>query len=316
MAGLGAGMAGLPALSRAEDLPKVNYATVATGMGVIINEYMAAKRFDLKNGINLTVVNSYASVATYYNDFAAGTFDLALGAWDSYLDMYHRGVPIKLVCTVTTSHNIGIVAGKDGPSDVRELKGKNIAAVQTSGGYKMSQMVIRDFWGIELGKDVAVDNVPSPAQAITMVMADRAAAGLSWEPNISIGLARVAGMKPIFNLGEVYAEKMKENLPNFTYAASAALLNSRPDMAERIARTFADCIRAITADPTEAFALAAPKMKVEPAVLRTAFDSGRLKFDAEALSQPSARKLIKDAADYLHKGGALSKPVDDGFFAG
>jgi NitT/TauT family transport system substrate-binding protein len=314
-AGLGLGAIGLPAILRGQTIPKVNYVTLSTGFSVIVNEYMGAKRFDLKNQVDLSVTNSYTSVANYYNDFAAGTFDLAIGSWDTYAEMYRRGVPIKLVCTATTAHLINIVAAKDGPTELSGLKGKTMAATLASGSYKLSKMVIKDFWGIELEKDVTVENVPSPAQSITLVMADRAAAGLSWEPNISVGLARVPGMKAIFNLGAAYRERTGQELPFFTYAAHSSALKAAPDIAARIAKSFADCIAAIEADPSEAIALAAPKMKVDPAVLRLAFDSGRLKFDVKAMSQPSARKLITDAADYMHRNGGLPQSVDDGFFA-
>ena len=57
-------------------MPRVTYVTLATGFNVILNEYMAAKRFDLKHGVNIDVINSYVSVTNYYNDFTAGTFEL------------------------------------------------------------------------------------------------------------------------------------------------------------------------------------------------------------------------------------------------
>jgi len=44
-------------------MPRVTSVTLATGFTVILNEYMAAKRFDLKHGVNIDVINSYVSVS-------------------------------------------------------------------------------------------------------------------------------------------------------------------------------------------------------------------------------------------------------------
>ena len=80
-------------------MPRVTYVTLATGFNVILNEYMAAKRFDLKHGVNIDVINSYVSVTNYYNDFTAGTFELGIGAWDTWAARFLAGVPLKLVST-------------------------------------------------------------------------------------------------------------------------------------------------------------------------------------------------------------------------
>ena len=75
-------------------MPRVTYVTLATGFNVILNEYMAAKRFDLKHGVNIDVINSYVSVTNYYDDFTAGTFELGIGAWDTWAARYLAGVPL------------------------------------------------------------------------------------------------------------------------------------------------------------------------------------------------------------------------------
>ena len=76
-------------------MPRVTYVTLATGFNVILNEYMAAKRFDLKHGVNIDVINSYVSVTNYYNDFTAGTFELGIGAWDTWAARFLAGVPLQ-----------------------------------------------------------------------------------------------------------------------------------------------------------------------------------------------------------------------------
>jgi NitT/TauT family transport system substrate-binding protein len=306
---------GFPTILRAATVTRLKCVTLATGVSVIVDAYMQAKRFDLKNDVDLVAVNSYTSIANYYNDFAAGTFDVAIGSWDTFAQMYGRGIPIRLACTAASAELVSIVAAKNGPATIEELRGKTLAAVQASGSYKLSKMVIQDIWGIALEKDVPVENVPNPAQALTMIMADRAAAALSWEPSVSGAIARVPDMMPIFNLGAAYRQHRHGALPYFTYAIQSAVLKGRPDLAARVAKSFTDCIAEIMADPSEAIALAAPEMKIAPQALRIGFDSGRLQLKAEPMSNPATRRAVARAADYMHRNGGLADSVDDGFFA-
>ena len=102
-------------------MPRVTYVTLATGFNVILNEYMAAKRFDLKHGVNIDVINSYVSVTNYYNDFTAGTFELGIGAWDTWAARFLAGVPLKLISTVTDYDMLYVVAMQGGPEDGRRL---------------------------------------------------------------------------------------------------------------------------------------------------------------------------------------------------
>jgi hypothetical protein len=49
-------------------MPRVTSVTLATGFTVTLNEYMAAKRFDLKHGVNIDVINPYVSVSAFRRD--------------------------------------------------------------------------------------------------------------------------------------------------------------------------------------------------------------------------------------------------------
>lgn len=299
---------------RAQAPVKVRYAALATGFSVIVDEFMSAKRFDLKHGVDMSSINSYVSVASYLNDFAAGTFDLAIAGWDSAAELHHRGVPVQFVSTLVTADMINMLATDGGPSNISDLKGQSIAAVMASGTYQVAKVLIRALHGLELEKDITVQNVPSPAQVITMLMARNTPAGLAWEPNVSIGLARDKTLKPIFNFGEGYRRKTSEELPYFGIAAQQKMLKSAADLPRRISAAFKDCVTAIRSDPSEAIELAAKKLKVEPAVLRAGFDSGRLRFIGGSMEDPADRKLVEDAAAFFHKNGAGWAKLDDGFF--
>src|SRR3954469_12886183 len=126
-------------------MPRVTYVTLATGFNVILNEYMAAKRFDLKHGVNIDVINSYVSVTNYYNDFTAGTFEIGIGAWDTWAARFAAGVPLKLISTVTEYDMLYIVAMQGGPKSVEDIRGKTLSATLSSGAYRVTKHALAAF---------------------------------------------------------------------------------------------------------------------------------------------------------------------------
>ena len=312
----GAAAAGFlaPQILRAAEPYKIRYAALSAGFSVIIDEYMAANRFDLKHGLDMSSINSYVSVGSYLNDFAAGTFDVAIAGWDSAAELHHRGVPVQFVSTLVTADMINMLGTKDAPNSVAELKGKSIAAVMASGTYQLSKVLLRALHGLELEKDITVQNVPNPAQVITMLMAGNVVGGVAWEPNVSIGMARDPSIKPIFNFGEGYRKKTGEDLPYFGIVARKSILQGGPDIGARIAASISDCVASIKKDPHKALDLAAVKLKVEPKVLYSAYDSGRLRFVGGSMNKLADRKLVEDAATFFQKNGAAWATLQKDFF--
>lgn len=301
-----------PSILRATEPDRVRYAALSTGFSVIIDEYMSAKRFDRKHGIDMSSVNSYASVGSYLNDFAAGTFDLAVAGWDSVAELRHRGVPVQLVSTLVTADMIHLLGTRDSPNSIADLKGQSIAAVMASGTYQLAKVLIRALHGLELEKDITVQNVPNPAQAVTMLMAGNAPAALVWEPNVSIGMARDKTIKPIFNFGEGYRQKTGADLPYFGIGVRKDVLKG--DLGARIAASIAECVAAINADPAEALDLAARKLKVEPAILRSAYDSRRLRFLGGSMNKADDRQSVVNAAAFFKNNGAAWATLSSDYF--
>src|SRR5262245_36186865 len=220
-AGLAAGTAVLatPSILRGQAaVPRVTYVTLATGFNVILNEYMAAKRFDLKHGVNIDVINSYVSVTNYYNDFTAGTFELGIGAWDTWAARYLAGVPLKLVSTVTDYDMLYIVAMQNGPKTVEDLRGKTLAATLSSGAYRVTKFALATFHKLAADKDYKVQNAESPAGAVAMVLGGSTEGGLTWEPNVSVGMEREPKLTTIFNVGDDIKKNAGIALPYFAIA--------------------------------------------------------------------------------------------------
>ncbi|HYH22892.1 MAG TPA: ABC transporter substrate-binding protein [Azospirillum sp.] len=308
-----AGGLAFPAVLRAQEVERVTTVNLATGISILFSEYMAAKRFDRKHGIEIVSLGTYPSLTNYYTEFVAGRFDFALGAWDTFATRYLSGVPIQFLGSYTTADMIQILSPAQGPSSIAELKGRSIAGLLQSGAFRMTKAALKDFHGIDLGTDVKVQNVDNPAAAITMLAADRADAAVTWEPNVSAGLAKVPGLRSIYSMGADYEKQTGRRMPYFGIAVQKALTARSPSLAARIDRAYTECVNAIMANPAEVAELVAPKLDLAPEVLLGAFRSKRLVMVADSMLEPQARAQLKSASEFLAKAGILPQPVDDGF---
>ncbi|WP_319825895.1 hypothetical protein [Thalassovita sp.] len=290
---------------------KLTYATLKTGVSVIINENLKAKRPDLDNGLEIDITNEYTSVSSYYSDFISGTFELGIGAWDTYLRMHRKSVPARMATTFTTGEMINIVSHGDGPSSVEELRGKSISGIAASGAFNMCKSAIANIHGMDLGADVTVQNVPSPAQAMTLLMAQNVDAALSWEPNVSSSMAKVDSLRTIFNLGEAYRGATGKVLPYFGCAVREEAIERDAEIGAKVHATFALLMEQINADPMAAFEIAAPHLNLDAAVLMGAHEAGRLQFESHSMREAEGRELIRAAQAYIDKDNA---EIEDGFF--
>jgi NitT/TauT family transport system substrate-binding protein len=303
-----------PAILRGQAaMPRVTSVTLATGFTVILNEYMAAKRFDLKHGVNIDVINSYVSVTNYYNDFTAGTFEMGIGSWDTWAARFLAGVPLKLISTITDYDLLNIVAMKGGPGSVADLRGKSLSATLSSGAYRLTKHTLSAFHKLEADKDYRVQNTESPAGAVAMVLGGSAEAGLTWEPNVSVGLEREPKLTTIYNLGQDFRKNTGIELPYFAIALRNDAEKRHPGVSAKIAAAMDDCIKGVTANVDEAVKLSAAKMKVSEAALRNAFASKRLTFNPMSMQDPKGREVVLKAADYLAKNKVLEKPITPEF---
>ena len=296
-------------------MPRVTYVSLATGFNVILNEMMAAKRYDLKHGVNVDVINSYVSVANYYNDFTAGTFELGIGAWDTWASRFSAGVPLKVISTVSEYDMLFVVAMDGGPKSVDDLKGKTLAAINASGAWRVTKHALSAFHKMEVDKDFKVQNTDSPAGAVALVLGGSTEGGLTWEPNVSVGLEREPKLRTIYNVGEDFEKNAGIALPYFAMALRNEAEKRHPGVSAKVAAAFDDCIKEAMANPDEAARLSAAKMKVSEKALVSAFSSKRLQFKPMSMSDPKGRAALLKAADYLVKNKVLEKPVGEDFLA-
>lgn len=301
--------------TRAAAQPALRWANLTPGFTTLLTDYMVAKGLDKANDLALGKPTAYTAVTTYYNDFVAGNYDVCIGSWDTFASRALAGVPIQYVCTVTTGNMINIITQGNGPATLQALKGKTLAAPQSTGTYRMMRAVVKELSGIDLETHATVQNVDNPAASVTLVMANRADAGLTWEPNVSVGLKRVPDMRVLYNAGEEYRRKYNLDLPYFGVAVRKEAIARDPSVVARINKAFAQCIEGITTKTDEAVTIAGANSGIPADVLKTAIGSKRLEFKHTSMQNDEGRRTILAANEFLVRNGALPKVVDNGFFA-
>ena len=299
----------------AADLP-VRWASLQPGFTVLPVQYILANDLGRKYGLNLPDPAPYTAVSTYYNDFVAGNYDVCIGSWDTFAARYQAGVPIKYLCSITNANMIALLAPRSGVSDVAALRGKTIAALQSTGTYRMVRALIKEAFGFDIEKDATIQNVDNPAASVTLLMADRADAALSWEPNITTGLLKKPDLRVIMRAGDVY-KKLSGGLelPYFGVAIRKELADANPGVAEKVGKVFEDCLAGINADTTKTIDLFGSKTGVAPDTLKEAMGSKRLAFEYRPMSDGTSRASVVQASAFLARNGLLNRPVDENFFA-
>jgi NitT/TauT family transport system substrate-binding protein len=299
----------------AADLP-VRWASLQPGFTVLPVQYILANDLGRKHGLNLPDPAPYTAVSTYYNDFVAGNYDVCIGSWDTFAARYQAGVPIRYLCSITDANMIELLAPRSGVSDVAALKGKTIAALQSTGTYRMVRALIKEAFGFDMEKDATIQNVDNPAASVTLLMADRADAALSWEPNITTGLLKKPDLRVIMKAGDVY-KKLSGGLelPYFGVAIRKELADANPGIAAKVGKVFEDCLAGINADTTKTIDLFGSKTGIAPATLKEAMGSKRLAFEYRPMSDDTSRASVVQASAFLARNGLLTKQIDENFFA-
>jgi len=297
--------------------PALKWGTMAgtSNFSRLVIDYMLAKGIDKANDLRLGKPVLYSNVTTYYNDFTAGNYDIGMGSWDTWASRYLAAVPLQYVCSVTTGSLINIVVQGQGPANIQGLKGKTLAAPQSTGTYRMMRATIKELTGIDIESHMVVQNVDNPSAAMMMVMADRADACLAWEPIISDGIKRAPTLRVLYNAGQEYRRKFGLDLPYFGVAIRKEAIARDPTVVTRLNKAFAQCIEGIVNNIDEAVSIASADSGIPADVLKMAIASKRLEFKYASMQTEEGRRTIRVANEFLVRNGALAKVVDDGFFA-
>jgi len=312
---LGTGLLGSPWLARAQAPLAIKTGTLFGGWAHLGNDTLLEMGFDKKHGFAMTNAQTYNVLATYYADFAKGSFEIGVGAWDFFARAYMQGAPLRIIALISEGTQAGFLGRADGPKSIKDLKGKTVAAMQASGTYQMAKGFVREFDGLEFEKDINIQNAPNPPGTVALVAGNRADAALTWEQSLSLGLDMVKDSKVFVNLGEYYQQHTKRAMPYFAIGMHQSAIDRLPKGSlAKLTGLYDDLAKWISGN-VDAYAARAPRIEVQPKVIKTAIESGRLRFQMRSAAEPKNREDLLFCADLLSKSGMFPKKLDDGIFA-
>lgn len=310
-----AASAALPSLAYAQDLPRLTWATFTPGFVPAFMERTIAQGFDRKHGVELAPPIPYSSLTTYYGDFVAGSFDMCFGNWDTFAVRAFAGVPVKYLCGINPGSLLNLVTMSDSIRTIEDLRGKTLAAPTSSGTFRLMKSMVRAFYGFDLEKEMSVQTVDHPLGGVTLVLAERADAALTWEPSVTIGMTKNPKLRVLLNMGEAYEKYEGTVMPFLGLAIRQAALDKYPGIAAKLDKVFADGAASMQADPQAAYAAAEKDTKLPAATLVSATQSGRLKYLFQSMADPKARQALIRSSEILVAQKDLPKPIDASFFA-
>src|SRR6185369_14610621 len=292
-----------PFIARAADPSQVSLGGMSNGWSLMATTMMKERGFDKKHKVEIEP-KYYPTLQVYYADYVAGRIDVAMGAWDFFAAQYIKGVPIKLLGVVSTYSMAGILVGPKGPQSIADLKGKSLAALQGGGLYSVAKTTLKKFSNIELEKDVSVQNIQNINAGVTLVAADRADATLVWEPGLATGLKMVAGSKILLNLDDYLKQHTGREGPYFALSVQDAALKRDPDIAKRLNDAYIELFEYVGKN-TDEFAEMGKVQDLDPAIMREAMNSNRLKLQMRPMSVAKNREDVQFFADMLSENGGL-----------
>lgn len=305
---------GAPFIARAADPSKVSLGGMSNGWSLMATTLMKQRGFDTKHKVDVET-KFYPTLSIYYADYIAGRIDVAMGAWDFFAAQYIKGAPIKLLGAVSTYSMAGFLVGPKGPKTVEELKGKQIAALQGGGLYSLTKATLRKFSHIELEKDAPVQNIQNINAGITLVAADRADATLVWEPGLATGLQKIQGSRILITIDDYLKKHVGREGPYFALSVQQEALKRDPSVAKRLEDVYHELFAYIAKHPDE-FAEMGKVQDLDPAIMRDALNSNRLKLALRPAREPKHRADMQFFADLLSESGGLPGKLDNNFYIG
>lgn len=265
---------------------------------------------DKKNGLDFDI-NLYSDPSTLYSDLAAARTSHIFGAIYNCANFYVRGVPLKLLFTISTA-NHAFIAKDPKITKAKDLEGKTVAATTSSGFYGMGVLFLKEN-GLDPRKNLNVINSP-PSSVQTQLLAEKADAGLLFDPSLSSMLTQGYHLVGDMNAGIREHLKMKADAPVWYLGAygRADWIDADPKRAAATLKMWQEAADFYNKNADEADQLISDFTKVSREALALSRKLGITQFNV----QPAEAQ--KENLNPLFKGfqevGFLNDLPDDGIY--
>jgi NitT/TauT family transport system substrate-binding protein len=310
VAGLLAGALALATPAHAQETVSGAGGLAPPSNGSFLVPIIQKRGLDKKYGLDFDI-KLYPNPGILYSDFAAGRTTHVFGALFSGANFYTRGMPVQLLFTISTA-NHAFVSNKADITKPADLKGKTVAATTSSGFYGMASFFLKQN-DLDPRRNINVVDA-APAAVQTMLLADRADAGLLFDPALSSTLIKGFHLVGDMNASIRDALGMKPDAPVWYLGAFAhkAWIDANPDKVQATLKMWQEAADFYNTNPEEADKIISEFAKVPVEALQ---ESRKMKITTFVVV-PAIEQ--KDSLDALFKGfkeaGFLNAVPDAGVY--
>jgi ABC-type nitrate/sulfonate/bicarbonate transport system substrate-binding protein len=264
---------------------------------------------DKKHGLQLDI-RLHSDQGVLYSDFAAGRSSHIFSAIFAGANFYERGLPVRLMFNYCT-YNAAFASRDPKIKAPADLKGKTIVAPTSSGYYGIALLFLKQH-GLDARRDLNILNAP-PSGVQTYLLADKADAGLLFDPGLSNMLTKGFHLIGDINAGVRSALNMKADAPLWGSGVTAhkAWIDADPKRAVATLRMCSDAVDFLNKNPNEADQLISEFAKIPVEALQK---SRELNITEWRITLPRSEKQNLDDLFQGFKETAFLKNLpDDGF---
>ncbi|ARE41986.1 putative sulfonate/nitrate transport system substrate-binding protein [Rhodovulum sp. P5] len=251
---------------------------------------------------------------------ASGRFRLFATSTYAAAGFFNRGAGVRMVNVVTWGV-LYVMARDDSIRRIDDLAGKKVLLSNRHEAPDLLFRLALGWAGLEAGRDVTLDYVGSPGEAVPLFLSGRGDVAVMHEPAATAALIRAerAGL-PLFraiDITEVYGHHTGRGprIPQVGLAASSDLLDTAPEIVAAAHHACVDAGAWVLAHPDVAGAATAPLLGLPAPVIARSLPFVHL-------DVVSAREAQEDIAAYLNNLMALAPGIvggrlpEDGFYWG
>lgn len=261
----------------------IGTARLSTGATSLVAPVITARDLDTEYGFELEVAVR-DSISAYYGDFVSGTYNTLPFGIESAAARYNGGVDLSVIGGFTYSSMWWITNDPDIQS-IEDFEGETIAVPLGSGSFAVADAVAREQTGQSIEELASnVINAPGPGGSPPEVLTGNASIGLSWEPALSNFLVQDNDLEAIIDVRDEYRQLFDADSFHLVWAVQDSLIEDNPDVVSGLFDASQDVVELYDTDLEGTLDTIVAETGNEMEPLLAAFESGRLEFAMESLS--------------------------------
>jgi NitT/TauT family transport system substrate-binding protein len=231
---------------------------------------------------------------------STGAFKLFATSTYATANFYNRGLGTRMVNVVTWGV-LYIMARNENITRVEDLAGKHVLLSNKNEAPDLIFRLVLEWAGIDPDKDVTLDYVGSPNEAVPLYLAGRGDVAVLHEPAATAALIKAKAenipMFRAFDVTELYGEYTGRGpkIPQVGLAVNEDFLEAHEDVVEAVHAACVEAGKWVLSNPEEAGALAAPVLGLPAPVIAKSLPFVHL--DVQSAKQ--ARADIEAYFDHL-----------------